>query len=262
MERPSADVSDRFLGRVDDYVRARPGYPPELIAFLEERGALFPGARVADLGAGTGLFSERLLARGYEVAAVEPNAEMRAAAERRFGGEPGFRSVDGRAEATGLAGDSIDLAVAAQAFHWFDPGRTRAELLRVLRRPRRVALVWNARRAHGSPFLERYERLLLDFGTDYQQVGHRGVGAERLLAFFGGPYETFRAPQRQRLDGAGVRARLLSSSYLPAAGTDRHREMLAALDRLFTETAVAGAVEMLYDAELFLGEIVPADLRA
>jgi SAM-dependent methyltransferase len=210
---------------------------------------------VVDVGSGTGLFTELLLSGGYATVAVEPNAEMRAAAERRFSGDDRFRSVDGRAESLGLPDSSADLAVAAQAFHWFDAAAARRELRRVLRPPHRVALVWNARRATGTPFLERYERLLLDFGTDYEKVGHRGIGAERLGAFFGGPFATFRVENRQVLDRGGVRSRLLSSSYIPAAGTTRHDEMLAALDALLDATSVEDRIEMIYDCELFLGEL-------
>jgi SAM-dependent methyltransferase len=249
-------VSDRFLGRVADYAKARPGYPRDLLAFLEEAGALFPGARVVDVGSGTGLFSELLLSGGYEVLAVEPNAEMRSAAERRFAGEARFRSFEGRAESTGLPDGAADLAVAAQAFHWFDADATRAELQRILTPPRRVALVWNSRRAAGSEFLERYERLLLDFGTDYEKVGHRGIGEARLRSFFEGEFATFRVENLQTLDADGVRSRLLSSSYIPAAGTERHAAMLDELSRLLTETADAnGRIEMVYDCELFLAEL-------
>lgn len=248
-------ASDRFRGRALDYVKARPGYPPQLLQFLFERRALFPGAVVADLGSGTGLFTELLLSRGFESFAIEPNAEMRAAAERRLQGSAGFRSVAGTAEATGLPPASVDLAVAAQAFHWFDPAATRRELLRIVRPPHRVALAWNARRAHGSAFLEQYEELLREFGTDYATVGHRGVAPERLSAFFGGPFETFRVENVQDLDRESVRARLLSSSYIPAAGTGRHREMLGALEALLDRTASGGRVRMSYDAELFLGSL-------
>ena len=254
------DLSDcragRFSGRVDDYVKARPGYPVALLDFLVDRGALFPGAVVVDLGAGTGLFTELFLSRGFETFAVEPNDEMRVAAESRLATNAGFRSGAGRAEATGLPGASADLAVAAQAFHWFDAEATRRELLRILRPPCRVALVWNARRAAGTPFLQGYEQLLLEHGTDYSSVGHRGVSAERLASFFGRAPEEFRVENVQRLDRAGLRARLLSSSYIPAAGTAPHALMLDALDALFERTAVNGAIEMIYDCELYLGSLV------
>ena len=247
----------RFLGRVGDYAKARPGYPDAIRAFLIEKGALFPGAAVADVGAGTGLSTALILDGGgdWSVVAIEPNAEMRASAERRFAGEPRHRSLAGSAEATGLPDRSVDLVLAAQAFHWFDPGKTRAEWRRVLREPKRAALIWNSRRAAGTPFLERYERLLLDFGTDYTQVGHRGVGPERLAAFFRAPWATFSIPNSQSLDRDGVRSRLLSSSYIPAAGTGRHTAMLAELDRILDETAEEGRIEMIYDCEIFLGTL-------
>src|SRR5690606_31073628 len=115
------DATGRFTHRVDDYVRGRPDYPPELVDTLLAAGALGPGDRIADLGAGTGISSRLFLERGFAVVGVEPDAAMRAAADAGLAGFPGWRSVGGRAEATGLAPASVDLAVAFQAFHWFDP---------------------------------------------------------------------------------------------------------------------------------------------
>ncbi|MEZ5313979.1 MAG: methyltransferase domain-containing protein [Thermoanaerobaculia bacterium] len=164
----------RFSGRVADYIKARPGYPPALLTFLSDRGALFPGAVVADAGSGTGLFTELLPppASGSTPSSRTPRC---AAAEARLGERQEFHSVDGRAEATGLPERSVDLVVAAQAFHWFDPPATRAEWRRILRP---AAPPWSGTHdARPAPFLERYEQLLLDFGTDYGSVGHRGVSA-------------------------------------------------------------------------------------
>jgi len=252
---PTADRSGRFAGRVEDYERGRPGYPEDLFDALLALGELAPGAAVADLGAGTGLASGPLLRRGLRVFAVEPNPEMRAAAARRLEGRPGFVAVDGRAEATGLADASVDLALAAQAFHWFEPQSTRRELRRILRPGAPVALVWNARRAAGTPFVAAYEELLLRHGTDYLEVGHRGLEPERLAAFFGGPFETFRFDNEQTLDRDGLRARLLSSSYVPAAGQPGHDAMLRDLDELFERHAERGAVRLHYDVDLFFGAL-------
>jgi SAM-dependent methyltransferase len=75
--------------------------------------------KVADLGSGTGIFSQHLLNQGYEVYAVEPNKEMRRMAETKIQDSLNFFSVQGEAEATGLGEQSVDLVTSAQAFHWF-----------------------------------------------------------------------------------------------------------------------------------------------
>ena len=240
---------------MDDYVRARPGYPKAIVEDLAAAGLLFPGAVVADVGAGTGISTELFLAAGYEVVGIEPNQPMREAAEAALARFPRYRSQAGSAEQTGLPDASVDLVVAAQAFHWFDPAPTRAEFRRILRPPGWVALIWNARRATGTAFLEAYEALLLEFGTDYAQVGHRGVGGERLTAFFGGPFTTRRYDNRQALDLAGLRSRLLSSSYIPAAGEPAHAAMLDRLAEIFAAYAVEGLVEFIYDTEVHTGRL-------
>ncbi len=248
--RPRPDPTHRFADRVADYERGRPGYPAAILDALEAAGALRQGHQVVDLGAGTGLSSEPFLARGYAVTGVEPNEPMRRAAEIRLAEYPGFRSVSGRAEATGLPAASVDLLVAAQAFHWFDGAAVRAEALRIVRPGGHAALIWNARRATGTPFLAAYEALLLEFGTDYREVGHRGVSPAQLAGFFGHRPVHRRFASFQSLDAAGLRARLLSSSYTPGEGDPRRAPMLAALDELFAAHAELGRVTLHYDTDL------------
>jgi len=165
------EPTERFSDRVGDYLRYRPRYPQALVPVLEEEMRLAPAWVVADVGSGTGFSAEPFLAHGNVVFAVEPNGAMRRAAEERLGDRPGFRGVAGSAEATGLEGTSVDLVAAGQAFHWFDLEECREELIRILRPPRWVALFWNTRRLTGSGFLEGYEALLREFGTDYQVGG-------------------------------------------------------------------------------------------
>lgn len=259
-ERPvHRRASERFSDRAADYVRGRPGYPAELYDAILASTGLPAGGRIADLGSGTGLSSAPFVERGFEVFAVEPNAAMREAAEATLGGTPGFHSVAGSAERTGLSPASIELAVAFQAFHWFDIAGTRAELERILAPGGRVALVWNARRAGGTPFLEGYENLLLRFGTDYLQVGHRGLPRERLGALFGGAFEHLRFDNHQDLDLDRLTARLLSSSYVPAAGHPDHTPLLTELARIFHAHAETGRVRLEYDVDLFVGSFTRRD---
>jgi SAM-dependent methyltransferase len=127
------DPKERFSNLVDDYVRYRPRYPAALYSMFERRLAIGAGRVVADLGCGTGILSRGLLDSGAHVIGVEPNAAMRAAAEREFFGNPRFVSVNGSAEATGLDSESVDFIVAAQAFHWFEPRAARVEFARILK---------------------------------------------------------------------------------------------------------------------------------
>jgi SAM-dependent methyltransferase len=248
------DSTERFSDRVANYVRYRPAYPEAMVETLRVRTGLTPQARVADLGSGTGISAEPFLRAGCTVYAVEPNAEMRAAAESRHGANPRFHSVAATAEATGLPASSTDLVVAGQAFHWFDVPRVRAETLRILRSGGHAALFWNVRRTDSSPFLRDYEELLLAFGTDYARVRHENVGPDTLAAFFGSRrYHSASFANEQSFGIEGLIGRTLSASYMPAPGHPRHPEMLERLEAVFHRHAQGGRVRFEYDTELFFG---------
>lgn len=259
----SDDPTTRFSSRVDDYVRYRPSYPPEiteLLVSLAGKGVKGVGpADVADIGSGTGILTKSLMRAGLTVYGIEPNAAMRAAAEKGlfWSDKPyqGFRSVNGTAETTSLPEASVDLVVAAQAFHWFDRAAARREFLRILREPKRVALVWNERAEKGSPFLEGYEALLREFAGDYLAVRHRAVSPHELQAWFGGTMRTATFSNAQTFDFDGLLGRLLSSSYAPQMDDPLHAPMVESLRRLFDATAQGGAVEFLYETNVYYGTL-------
>lgn len=250
--RPT-DPTARFSSRVADYVRYRPDYPPQLVDALAGHCRWSGPVEIADLGSGTGLSTLPFLERGHRVYGVEPNAEMRAAAELLLAAHGGFRSVAGRAEATGLPAASVDLVFAAQAFHWFDVAAAANETRRILRAGGHAAVAWNLRRTTGSAFLDGYEALLREYGTDYAAVAERYADPAALLRYFGGPhYVEYRFDHVQHFDLEGLRGRLLSSSYTPAAGDPRHAPMLLALQRLYAATAVDDRVAFAYDTCLYV----------
>jgi len=137
---PSA--AQGFAAAAETYVRGRPGYPDELLAWLTGDLGLGVGGACVDLGAGTGKFTRLLLRTGTQVLPVEPVAPMRAQLEA---GLPGVRALDGTAQAMPLASGSADAVVCAQAFHWFASAEALAEIHRVLRPGGRLGLVWNVR---------------------------------------------------------------------------------------------------------------------
>src|SRR6478736_4668899 len=164
------DPTTRFTTRVGNYVKYRPSYPTAIITLLEQECGLTNETVVADIGSGTGFMTELFLKHGNQVFGVEPNAEMRAAGERLLAKYPSFISVNATAESTTLPDHSIDSIVAGQAFHWFDRAATRAEFKRILKPGGWVVLVWNGFRVETSAVVRGYHELLLQYGTDYQQV--------------------------------------------------------------------------------------------
>jgi SAM-dependent methyltransferase len=195
----SGDQAARFSGRVDDYVKTRPAYPRGVLDVLRECCGLSAASAVCDLGSGTGLFTRLLLESGATVHAVEPNDEMRRAAEAMLGDAPGFRSVDGRAEATTLGDESVDIVTAAQAFHWFDVEATHREMRRVLRSRAgsNVALVWNDRDLEATPFLRAYEELLVRRCPTYRELQGKADSTDKFDALLGRGRWTRRAPSRR-----------------------------------------------------------------
>lgn len=97
------------------YHHIRPGYQADILPFLT---AQQPGLAV-EFGAGTGLFTEQLLAGGWDTVAVDPAANMlRVLAEHH----PEVTTVVSSVEDldTSPWRCSADLVVAAQSWHWID----------------------------------------------------------------------------------------------------------------------------------------------
>ena len=250
------DSKHRFSSRVDDYARYRPGYPQTVADLLQSRCGLVPGASVADVGAGTGVFSRCLLAAGWWVSAVEPNAPMRSRAERDLSSNPRFRPVDGSAEHTTLADRSIDLVTAAQAFHWFDPIAAGIEWRRISRPPGWTALIWNERDRRHSRFGRDYHSLLLEYATDAKLVDREHDQPPRIAQLFRGqPYRRETLAYRQVLDFKGLTGRLMSSSYAPQSGDPQHVPMLEALRALFQRHQLGGGVTIEYETRVYLGTL-------
>ncbi len=254
------DPTARFTDRVANYVKYRPRYPKAAIAFLERKAGLRPSWTIADVGSGTGISSGLFLDAGCRVLGVEPNAAMREAAESAFAGRPSFRSIEGRAEATGLEAGSVELYVSGQAFHWFDRPAARAEALRILASPKRALLMWNDWKAEDSPFFRDYDRLLRTRMPGRSESDHRNLGSADFDAFFGrGRWEREVLPNPVRMDLEGLRGRLLSASYSPKPGDSGYGETMAELEELFARHESGGEIEFAYSTVLYLGEIGGAE---
>src|ERR1035438_5624124 len=201
----------RFSDRGENYVRYRPGYPRGGLGLLPTECGLQPTHIVADIASGTGMFSQLLLENGNSVFAVEPNSEMREAGAHQLESYSRLVSIAGTAEETTLRSGSADFVTAAQAAHWFDLPRTRAEFARILRPGGWCVLIWNERSTETTPFLREYEQLLLTYGTDYKEIRHERTTA--IIPEFFAPAACHERDfsMQQQFDYEGTAGRLLRS---------------------------------------------------
>lgn len=246
---------NRFSSRVENYVKYRPGYPAEILDILKSECGLRESSVIADVGSGTGILSELFLRNGNRVYGVEPNAPMRLAAEQLLSSFPEFISVAGAAEATQLESQSIDLITAGQAFHWFDWPTAKTEFKRILKPGGWVALIWNQRLVDSTPFLCDYESLLLQYGTDYQEIRHENA-ATHIAGFFEPEgFEVKSLKNFQHFDFDGLKGRLLSASYVPESGHPDFEPMLCSLEKLFDLYSSENTVTVEYETKLYYGQL-------
>lgn len=249
------DPLSRFSNRVENYARYRPRYPEAVIDILRSDCGLRETSIIADLGSGTGILSELFLKNGNQVFGIEPNAAMRAAAERLLKEFRTFVSIDAPAEATTLEAESIDFITAAQAFHWFDRERCKGEFARILKPGGCVVLIWNERLLDSTSFLRDYENLLLRYGTDYEKVRHENVNGEIAEFFAPEGSELKTLENSQLLNFEALKGRLLSSSYTPAPGEPKFAEMLSKLEEIFNANQRDGLVNFEYETRVYYGRL-------
>ena len=253
------DPTRRFSGRVANYIKYRPAYPHGVIDLLRRECGLTANAVIADIGSGTGIFSELLLAVRVRVYGVEPNAEMRSAGERLLSHHEQFTSVNGTAEATSLPDASVDFITAAQAMHWFDRERARKEFTRILKPGGWIVLIWNDRQIDSTPFLRDYEALLQTFATDYAEVRHKELDLARVREFVGSAAVKLTVlPNRQIFDREGLLGRLLSSSYAPEQGEAGYTPMRTRLEEIFDLHQSGGTVAFEYDTQIYYAQLPQA----
>jgi SAM-dependent methyltransferase len=249
-----SDSVERFSARVSNYVRFRPGYPPAIVDLLRNECALGDGAHIADIGSGTGFLARVFLEAGFFVTGVEPNREMRAAGEEILRGQSNFRSVEGTAEATTLEDRTYDLAVAGQAFHWFDPRRTRREWERILKQNCCAALIWNERDPQ-TEVMRAIEEVIDGYSTDHDR-SIRERGRSRIAGFFApSQVKSAEFPNHQDFDLDGVKGRVFSCSHIPNEGDPRSAPMVEDLKRIFDTYQNAGVVRFEYRTEIYWGKL-------
>ena len=232
-------AAEGFSRSAAAYERGRPDYPPAAIDVLVSE--LPAGARVLDLAAGTGKLTRALVGAGLEVIAVEPVAQMRAALPASV------RALGGTAEAIPLDPVAVDAVTVGQAFHWFDGDAALAEIHRVLRPGGVLALFWN-RRVEDNPVNRALDELLEPYraGAPTHRWDAWRAAFERTRLF--GPLDERTFASEQRLDAAGMEARVGSISFVAALDAPELERVLERARALAGE----GSVVVPYRTELQL----------
>ena len=248
------DNASLFSGRVQNYIKYRPTYPPALLDLLAEKCALTPASVIADIGSGTGILTEMFLQRGNPVFAVEPNAEMRNAAEQLLGRYPNFTSVGADAESTTLRPQSVDFVTAGQAFHWFKMEVARVEFHRILKPRGWVALIWNLPRTE-TPFEKDYDEI---WRNDLRDSHEARDQFETLVEKFFGAARFQRVTLKgvsQNMDREHLAGRVLSSSAATQPGDAGYESFLKKIHGIFERRQQNGRVVLRYKTEVFFGNL-------
>jgi SAM-dependent methyltransferase len=226
-----ADRAASFTRGAAIYAQVRPSYPSEVVSWLVP-----PGARVLDLGAGTGLLTAPLMAAGHEVVAVDPSSQMLA---ELCAALPDVEARVGTAEAVPLPDGSVDAVVVGQAWHWFDEPHAAAEIARVLRPGGTLGVCWN-NRDERVDWVRQFGGLLHD-GDRLQAPGSQ---APEFGPSFTTPEDaTFR--WSQRMPTRNLRDLAASRSYLLTLDHDaRERHLLRIDDLVATHPDLAAASEV------------------
>ena len=246
----------RFSKTVENYVKYRPTYPQALIDFLLGEGLLNDETVVADIGSGTGLLAQLFLENDYQVIGVEPNDHMRNAARQALKEYPLFSGVKGTAEATTLPDQSVDLITVGQAFHWFDPQATRQEFARLLKAGGWTVLAWNLPR-EDTPFQKACEALVQSYRKEANPHHFtKETAVDKIRAFFAPQPITMEVfDNYQVVDYAGLKGRVLSSSFAPEPDQPDYEVLLSELETLFQTYHQDNQVTIAYDCRVYLGQL-------
>ncbi|MFF7868771.1 class I SAM-dependent methyltransferase [Streptomyces qaidamensis] len=240
-----------FNAAAAQYAANRPSYPPALFDAIEDlTGRPLTGTRVADIGAGTGIATALLHARGADVVAVEPGDGMAAQFRRTL---PGIPIVRGTGDDLPLSDASVDLVTYAQAWHWTDPARAVPEALRVLRPGGALALWWNTDALDVPWIAEAADRMSRHFGIDVsaekRNVDYRTADPSGRLDF---TRRTVRWSRRVPVDTH--LANIGSHSVFLVSGAERTASFLAEEREQLLRAFPDGVVEEVYEVVLLLAE--------
>ena len=247
---------EKFSGKADIYKKNRPTYPGELIDYLYSDIGFSHESVVADIGAGTGIFSKLLARRNSTVICVEPNSDMLSAAKEELSAYSNCDFIHASAECTSLAANSVDFITVAQAFHWFDRSRFKVECRRIVKNAGKVVLVWNSRDSADELTIESWN-INKRYCPDFKGFsGGMDENPESYADFFENGicgYKIFR--NDLVYDEEGFIGRSLSSSYAPKENQPFYHEYINEMRLLFHKYCSDGSIVMRNLTRSYIGNV-------
>lgn len=246
---------NRYSDRAENYTRYRPSYPEDAISWIlakcnDSRNKVF-----ADIGSGTGVFTKLLIPKAKLVYGVEPNLEMRLAAERDMNIYSNYISVNGKGEQTGLGDKSVDHITVAQAFHWFNQDKAFHEFERILKKNGSIFLLWNLRKT-SEEFMASYEKLLLKSSGDYKKVSVKNkVEFDSLSRQMPGDFEIKSFFFEKEFDWDEFVGRHNTSAYAPRELSKENDMILDELKGLFHLHSSHGKMKFNFETKIYYGKL-------
>jgi ubiquinone/menaquinone biosynthesis C-methylase UbiE len=245
-----------FDSAAGEYDAARPAYPDGVFTELAGRTGPLAGLLTLDWGAGTGIASRQLAARGARVVSLDIGERMLAMAKAR---SPRSACVLADGNQMPARPAVADLVTFAQSWHWFDQPQAAAEVARVLKPGGHWAAWWNGVHAEEEPWFADYEDLLIASCPGYGRQRHRDehfapVWTDHMVAAQGrmDPAGTAVVPWTRRVPAADWITGERSKSYFIELEPDVREDVLGQAAKIITGRFPDGQMTVGYVTRLVL----------
>ena len=243
------DNTELFSGKSNFYAASRPAYPAGAIEWLRNNTT---AQSVADIGAGTGIFTELLLPHFQNVCAVEPNADMFNQFRQALPEVPIYPTTG---ENTELPPASVELITIAQAFHWLDEERFKSEAMRILSPGGQVAIIWNNRTSEGiAPARDGIcQKYCPRFSKGHAGKRTPAEGDHFLRYEYFKSVKYFSCPNLFYMDQEQFISNVRSRSYALTEADEKFDEFMQEINAVYRDYSANGVVCEVYNTEIFLG---------
>ena len=246
---------DKFTDKSEIYAKYRPSYPPSCMAYLKNDIGL-GNAVVADVGAGTGIFSRLVADIADTVYAVEPNADMYKKCIEESAAYTNMKFLATPAEKIDLSNASVDFITVAQAFHWFHVEDFRLECKRILKENGKVILLWNIK-VNDAPIIKESEQICEKLCSSFTGFSGGLENNKNIFVHFfkDGKYDSQTFENNLTLSFDEFIGRTLSSSYAPKMGDASYHEFVRQFTYLFQKYESSGVIHLPNVVQTFVGAV-------